>query len=301
MKPTLVILAAGIGNRYGSLKQMEKMGPSGETIIDYSVYDAVRSGFGKIVFVIRNSFAAEFREAFNEQRFNDSVEVRYVFQELDVLPAGVQLPAGRVKPWGTNHAVLTAAKEVQTPFAAINADDFYGKDAFAVMSQHLASVENTSGRYAMVGYALQNTLSEHGAVSRGVCGIDAQGNLSTVVERTHIQREDGGICCIDDTGNAIALAPETIVSMNFWGFTPDYFSHSEKLFAGFFRDEGDLLKAEFFIPKVVNTLIENGEATVKVLRSSARWFGVTYREDKERVIQSLLTLVEAGEYPARLW
>jgi NDP-sugar pyrophosphorylase family protein len=301
MKPTLVILAAGIGKRFGSLKQLEKMGPGGETIIDYSVFDAIRSGFGKVVFVIRNSFAEEFRDTFNERHFNNGIEVRYVFQELDCLPAGFCAPPGRDKPWGTNHAVLAAAPEVQTPFAAINADDFYGKDAFAVMSRHLSSVENMTGRYAMVGYELRNTLSEHGAVSRGVCGIDNEGKLATVVERTHIERGYGHIFCIDEAERKMTLAPETIVSMNFWGFTPDYFAHSEKLFIDFLKTEHDVLKAEFFIPKVVNALVETGEASVTVLRSSAQWFGVTYREDRERVIQSLEALARSGDYPERLW
>jgi len=296
-KPTLLILTAGMGSRYGGLKQIDPVGPNGETIIDYSIYDALRAGFGKLVFVIRHDFEQEFKKIVGA-RFEKRVPVEYVYQELDKLPQGFSVPAGRTKPWGTTHAILQAENVIKEPFAAINADDFYGQQAYQVLAQHLTS---GTADYAMVGFILRNTLSEHGTVARGVSRVDENNYLTSIVEMLKIEPDGNGAKNTGADGTITKLTGDEAVSMNFWGFTPDYFAHSEKLFTDFLRNESDLTKVEFFIPKVVNTLIESGEASVKVLRSSAHWFGVTYREDRERVIQSLQTLVANGEYPERLW
>jgi dTDP-glucose pyrophosphorylase len=298
INPTLVVLAAGMGSRYGSLKQMDGIGPSGEAILDYSVYDAVRAGFSRVVFVIRHDFAQEFKEVFNTTRFGRQIDVDYVYQELDYLPAGIKVPAGRTKPWGTNHAVMMAAKVVDGPFAAINADDFYGADAYRVMARFLRNAG--PGQYAMAGYRLANTLSENGTVSRGECKVDPQGYLTSMVERTSIERKGSEIVyTVDGVDNPIA--PETIVSMNFFGFTPDYFLHSFDYFPEFLREAENNPKAEFFIPTMVNKLINDGTATMKVLKTAAQWFGVTYKEDKPDVQARLGELIAAGEYPEKLW
>ena len=300
VKPTLLVLAAGMGSRYGSLKQMDGVGPNGEAIIDYSVYDAIRAGFGKVVFVIRHSFEADFKEVFNAERFGHKIEVEYVFQELDYLPEGFTLPEGRVKPWGTNHAVMMAAKAINEPFAVINADDFYGRTAYATIGDYLKGLADSEGRYCMVGYQVSKTLSENGTVSRGVCTVDEEGNLRGMVERTQIERVDGTIV-FHDGGADEPLAEDTPVSMNLFGFTPDYFRHSEAYFKEFLPANIDNLKAEFFIPLMVNNVINEGTATMRVLKTTSDWFGVTYKEDKPMLMAKIEELIAAGEYPRNLW
>ena len=300
VKPTLLVLAAGMGSRYGSLKQMDGVGPNGEAIIDYSVYDAVRAGFGKVVFVIRHSFEAEFKEVFNAERFGGKIAVEYVFQELDYLPEGFALPEGRVKPWGTNHAVMMAAGVINEPFAVINADDFYGKEAYATISDYLSQLEGSRQKYCMVGYQVSKTLSENGTVSRGVCTVDEEGNLTGMVERTHIERVNGTIL-FHDGGADEPLEENTPVSMNLFGFTPDYFDYSAEYFKEFLAANIENLKAEFFIPLMVNKLIADKTATMRVLRTTSDWFGVTYKEDKPALMASIERLIEAGTYPRNLW
>lgn len=300
VKPTLLVLAAGMGSRYGSLKQMDGVGPNGEAIIDYSVYDAIQAGFGKVVFVIRHSFADDFKEVFNAERFGHRIEVEYVYQELDYLPEGFSLPEGRVKPWGTNHAVMMAASAIREPFAAINADDFYGRNSYEVISGFLSQLDGKQGEYCMVGYEVSKTLSENGTVSRGVCTVDAAGNLTSMVERTQIERVNGTIL-FHDEGLDEPLAEDTPVSMNFFGFTPDYFRHSEAYFKEFLTDNIANLKSEFYIPRMVNKLISDGSATMRVLSTKADWFGVTYKEDKPELMRKIEELIEAGVYPRNLW
>ncbi|MFI3314343.1 MAG: nucleotidyltransferase [Rikenellaceae bacterium] len=302
MKPTLLILAAGMGSRYGSLKQMDGIGPNKEAILDYSIFDAIRAGFGKVVFVIRHSFEEEFRAIFSKERFGGNIDVDYVFQELDCLPEGFTVPEGREKPWGTNHALLMAATAIDTPFAVINADDFYGADAFKVMGSYLSGLEGAVGKYCMVGYLLKNTMSDFGSVSRGVCTKNSEGNLVDIVERTHIEKDgENGAKFKDDNGEFCPVSTETIVSMNMFGFTTDYFSYGEEIFKTFLTERGSELKSEFFIPLVVNELTSTGKATLKVLESTAEWFGVTYKEDRPFVVEKLNKLIEQGIYPAKLW
>lgn len=300
VKPTLLVLAAGMGSRYGSLKQMDGVGPHDEAIIDYSIYDAIRAGFGKVVFVIRHSFEKEFREIFTAERFGGRIAVEFVFQELEYLPEGCAVPEGRVKPWGTNHAVLMAKEAIREPFAVINADDFYGRDGFRVLAEWLSRAEGEN-RYCMVGYRVGNTLSESGTVSRGICRTDAEGYLTGVTERTDIARVNGEITFTGDDGRPETTPETTPVSMNMWGFTPDYFRYSEELFKTFLAENIDRPKAEFYIPFVVNELIVSGKATVEVLDTTARWFGVTYAEDRQGVVDKIRALVDAGEYPEKLW
>ena len=300
VKPTLLVLAAGMGSRYGSLKQMDGVGPNGEAIIDYSVYDAVRAGFGKVVFVIRHSFEAEFKEVFNAERFGGKIAVEYVFQELDNLPEGFTLPEGRVKPWGTNHAVMMAAKVINEPFAVINADDFYGRQAYATMCDYLTTLVDSRQRYCMVGYQVSKTLSENGTVSRGVCSVDGVGNLTGMVERTQIERVEGTIL-YHDGGADEPLAEDTPVSMNLFGFTPDYFDYSEAYFREFLKANIENLKSEFFIPLMVNKLIGDGTASMRVLRTTSEWFGVTYKEDKPQLMANIERLISEGVYPRNLW
>lgn len=296
MKPTLLVLAAGMGSRYGGLKQLDNVGPNGETIMDYSIRDAIRAGFGKVVFVIRHSFENEFRQIFTPERFGNKIQMEYVFQELDNLPEGFTVPEGREKPWGTNHAILMAKDVIHEPFAIINADDFYGQDAFRVIADHLRTLDNTQGRYCMVGYRLENTLSENGSVSRGVCNIDAAGNLVSMTERTSISRTANGIEYKDSDGSLHPLPADAIVSMNLFGFTPDYFEKSERLFVDFLKTSGHELKSEYYIPFAVNTFINNGTATMQVLTTTAQWFGVTYKEDRPMVVQRLKELHQQGIY-----
>jgi UTP-glucose-1-phosphate uridylyltransferase len=300
IKPTLLVLAAGMGSRYGSLKQIDKLGPSGETIMDYSIYDAIRAGFGKVVFVIRKSIEADFREVFS--KYNGKIEVDFVHQELDIVPAGIQVPAERQKPWGTGHAVLVAASKINTPFAVINADDFYGADAYKVMAQHLISNATADKNcYSMVGYIIENTLSEHGHVSRGVCETDANNTLKSIVERTQIQRIDGKIVFKDSDDSWNPLTGKEYASMNFWGFPQSIFPLLENKFKAFIEANSQNLKSEFYIPFAVDDLIKEGHANVHVLNSSAKWFGVTYKEDKPTTIQRIQELVDAGVYPISLW
>lgn len=303
VKPTLLVLAAGMGSRYGSLKQMDGVGPNGEAIIDYSIYDAIRAGFGKVVFVIRHSFADAFTEVFNAERFGGRIEVEYVYQELDYLPEGFSVPEGREKPWGTNHAVMMAAEAIKEPFAVINADDFYGEDAYKVIGAYLSTLGGSKNDYCMVGYEVNKTLSENGTVSRGVCTLTADGYLESMVERTKIERNAEGTIVFHDLGEDVALEENTPVSMNLFGFTPDYFDYSKQTFIEFLSDPKNIenLKSEFFIPLMVNKLIGSGTAKMKVLSTSAKWFGVTYKEDKPALMAKIEALIADGVYPRNLW
>lgn len=296
MKPTLLVLAAGMGSRYGGLKQMDGVGPNGEIIMDYSIQDAIHAGFGKVVFVIRHSFAEAFKQHINADHFGNRIAVEYVYQELDMLPAGFSVPEGREKPWGTNHAILMAKEAIREPFAVINADDFYGRDAFVVMADYLRGLDGKKGDYCMVGYRLENTLSENGTVSRGVCETDAQGFLIGMTERTSIGRTANGIEYKEADGTMHPLPADATVSMNLFGFTPDYFVESEKLFVDFLKEHGGELKSEYYIPFAVNTFIHSGYATMRVLKTTAQWFGVTYKEDRPMVVDRLKKLHDAGVY-----
>lgn len=298
MKPTLLILAAGLGSRYGGVKQMDKIGPSGESIIDYSVFDAIRAGFGKVVFVVNPNIIDDFKSIY-EPRLTGKIETSYVLQEISNIPAGIEFNPDRVKPWGTAHAVLVAMDVIDGPFAVINADDFYGREAYQVMANFLTTRDNKPGAYSMVGYKLKNTLSDFGSVSRGVCEIE-NGLLTDVVERTNILRKENGIV-FEDQGKEISISNDAIVSMNFWGFSSDFFHQSEVEFRTFILENASQLKAEFYIPFVVNKLIQSKEATVEVLQSDAQWFGITYQEDKPSSIQKVKDLCENGCYPENLW
>ena len=303
MKPTLFLLAAGMGSRYGGLKQLDGLGPNGETIMDYSIYDAIHAGFGKLVFVIRKDFERDFREKIIS-KYEGHIPCELVFQSLDALPQGFACPKGRTKPWGTNHAVLMGAGVIHEPFAVINCDDFYGRDSFQVMGRFLSALpQGSTGTYAMVGFRVGNTLSESGTVSRGICGTDERRTLTSVVERTKIQRMDGEVKYLDDDGQWVATPETTPVSMNFWGFTPDYFSHSEEYFRTFLSDPRNMenLKSEFFIPLMVDKLIKDGTATVEVLDTTSKWFGVTYPEDRPAVVEKIKSLIDSGMYPEHLF
>lgn len=297
MKPTLVVLAAGMGSRYGGLKQIDTLGPSGQAILQYSCFDAARAGFGKVVFVIRRDIEKDFKEVIIS-KVSRSIACEYCFQDKTDLPEGFSLPADREKPWGTAHAVFAARNNVHEPFAVINADDFYGKEAYQTLADYFKTLpEGSQHQYCMVGYPVANTLSEYGTVSRGVCNRDADGNLTTVVERTKIIRENGKIVFIEDDQKT-EIADNTPVSMNFWGFTPDFFGYLGKYFADFLRDNISKPKAEFLIPWVVDQLIKTNTAKTKVLTSNAKWFGVTYKEDRPTVVKKFQELTDAGEYPA---
>ncbi len=301
MKPTLFVLAAGMGSRYGGLKQLDGLGPNGETIMDYSVFDAIRGGFGKIVFVIRKDFEKDFREKILS-KYENHIPVEVVFQSLDKLPAGFTCPEERVKPWGTNHAVLMGKEVIKEPFAVINADDFYGRDSFAVLGKFLNELpQEAKNTYCMVGFRVGNTLSESGTVARGICSTDDNGCLTTVVERTEIMRVNGPVCYKDENAEWVAIDDNTPVSMNMWGFTPDYFNYSEEYFIEFLKANQGNLKAEYFIPLMVNKLITEGTATVKVLDTVSKWFGVTYAADRQGVVDKIQSLIDAGEYPAKLF
>ena len=299
MKPTLFVLAAGMGSRYGGLKQIDGLGPSGETIMDYSVYDALRAGFGKVVFVIRKDFEEAFREVVIS-KYADKVPCEVCFQSVDSVPEGCTFNPERTKPWGTNHAVLMAKDLIKEPFAVINADDFYGRDSFQVLADYLKSVEGTTGKYCMVGYRVANTLSENGSVSRGVCATEENGYLTDVVERTKIEKVGDKIIYTED-GVDTEIAPNSPVSMNMWGFTPEYFEYVEKAFVAFLKTRGQELKSEFYIPTLVNDMIRNGEATCKVLDTTSKWFGVTYSEDRPQVVMKINNLVKEGVYPEKLF
>jgi len=296
-KPTLLVLAAGMGSRYGGLKQIDPVGPADETIIDYSIYDAMRAGFGKLVFVIRKDIEQQFKEIVGA-RFEKRIAVEYVFQELDKLPPGCSLPAGRTKPWGTTHAILMAADTIRAPFAAINADDFYGAEAYRLLAQHLTSGTTD---YAMVGFILRNTLSKFGSVARGVCRVDENNHLKSVVEMMKIEPDGGGAKNTDAAGQITKLTGEEAVSMNFWGFTPALFPQLKTQFEAFLKKSGNELKSECYIPSTVNDLVVVGQAKVKVLRTNDFWFGVTYREDRPQVVESIRQLIAQGKYPEKLW
>ena len=303
MKPTLFLLAAGMGSRYGGLKQLDKLGPNGETIMDYSIYDAINAGFGKLVFVIRKDFEQDFRDIVLK-KYESKIPCELVFQALDALPEGFQCPADRVKPWGTNHAVMMGKDAIKEPFAVLNCDDFYDRDAFKVMGKFLSELpEGSTGKYAMVGFRVGNTLSESGTVSRGVCETNEQKLLTSVVERTKIQRFDGVVKYLDENEEWVAIPDNTPVSMNFWGFTPDYFQHSVEYFKEFLSDPKNMenLKSEFFIPLMVDKLINDGTATCEVLDTTSQWFGVTYPEDRPEVVARFAKLGEDGVYPAKMF
>lgn len=300
MKPTLFVLAAGMGSRYGGLKQLDGLGPHGETIMDYSIYDAIRSGFGKVVFVIRKDIEADFREKILS-KYENKIPVEVVYQNLNDLPCGFECPEGRTKPWGTNHALLMGKNVINEPFAVINSDDFYGRNSFEVIAKELSKSKDVRGDYCMVGFRVGNTMSESGSVARGVCET-TDGYLSTVVERTAISYDENHkIVFTDENGKEQELDPMTPVSMNLWGFTPDYFEYSEKYFVEFLKENINTPKAEFFIPLVVNELITTGEAKVKVLDTDSRWFGVTYAADRQSVVDKFAELHKNGEYPEKMF
>ncbi len=296
-KPTLLVLAAGMGSRYGGLKQIDPVGPSGETIIDYSIFDALRAGFGKLVFVIRKDIEQQFREIVGA-RFEKRIAVEYAYQELDKLPPGYSLPAGRTKPWGTTHAILMAQGVVNEPFAAINADDFYGQQAYQLLAHHL-----TSGTpdYAMVGFILKNTLSAHGSVARGVSRVNADNYLTHIVEMMKIEPDGNGAKDTGADGSITRLSGEEAVSMNFWGFTPALFPQLHVEFEKFLKRAGGEQKSECYIPATIGELVTTGQAKCKVLRTNDSWFGVTYREDRPQVVESIRQLIAQGKYPEKLW
>jgi hypothetical protein len=299
MKPTLVIMAAGMGSRYGGLKQIDPMGPRGETLIEYSVYDAIRAGFGKVVFIIRKEFATAFKEQVGA-KFSDRIEVAYAFQELTDLPAGFSVPEGRVKPWGTGQAILACKDAVDTPFTVQNADDYYGTEAYQVMADELRQLDVQSRDSSLVGFEICNTLSDHGFVSRGICEV-ADGYMTSVVERLKIERNAAGVIQYFEEGVAIDMTGDEICSMNFWGFTPPFFNALEKRFSSFLEAEGSELKSEWLIPYIIDDMIKSGETRIKALSSHDAWFGVTYPADKPVVVAELLAMHEAGKYPANLW
>ncbi len=294
---TLLVLAAGLGSRYGGLKQIDPVGPDGETIMDYSIYDARRAGFNKVVFVIRKEIEQPFRQTIGA-RFEKRIAVEYVFQEIGKLVPGHQVPAGRTKPWGTTHAILMAANTIRQPFAVINSDDFYGAESYRMLAHHLQS---GTPDYAMVGYVLRQTLSEFGAVARGVCQVDADGYLREIVELKGIERDAGHAINTDAEGNVTKLTGDETVSMNMWGFTPHVFRQLDEQFQIFLKLKSADVNAECYIPSTVNDLISSRQARVRVLHSGEPWFGVTYREDRQRAVETIRRLIESGSYPRRLW
>ena len=299
MKPTLVVLAAGMGSRYGGLKQVDPVGPSGEAILDYSVFDAIRGGFGKIVFIIRKDFEAEFKEKVGA-KYAGVIPVDYCYQDRNDLPAPFVLPEGRTKPWGTAHATRAARDVVREPFAVINADDFYGRDAMAKLGSYLSSVDPASLHFAMVGYRLSLTLSENGSVARGVCQVAPDGTLKGVTEMTKLVKAGDFAENREDEANPTKVPLDARVSMNCWGFTPRLFAELEERFVKFLAARGAEMKSEWYIPFVVDELIKEGKADCQVLPTDSRWFGVTYREDKPFVVAEIQKLVDAGDYPANL-
>jgi UTP-glucose-1-phosphate uridylyltransferase len=297
MKPTLVILAAGMASRYGSMKQIQGFGPDGETIMDYSIYDAIRAGFGKVVFIIRKEFAEDFKTIFNP-KLDGRIEHEYVYQELSAFTNGFDIPEDRTKPWGTAHAVLCAKDVVKEPFAVINADDFYGQHAFQVAASFLEH-ECHEKKYAIIGYDLLKTLSDFGTVNRGVCSMDEDGKLAGIRERINISMQNGKIIC-EDGQEPRELPRDTMVSMNFWCFHPSFFNYTLKVFREFLEQHVNNVKSEFFIPVVADKFIHEG-GEVEVLRTTSSWFGVTYKEDAPYVEKSLQSLIRNNEYPERLW
>lgn len=297
MNPTLLVLAAGIGSRYGGLKQLDSVGPNGETIIDYSVYDAIRAGFGKIVFIIRRDIEKDFKDLIGS-KYSGKIKIDYAFQELTSLPDGFSAPANRKKPWGTGHAILMAKDIIHEAFAVINSDDFYGSESFNILAEYFQTIpaDNTTEEYTMVGFKLNNTMSEHGTVARGICAFNDKGHLQTLTETLGIKND--GATVTSDTGQ---LSGDEIVSMNMWGFRPSLFDHLDSQFRTFLTTNADNMKSEFFIPTVINSLINSGQANVRVLSTSSSWFGVTYREDKPRVMKSIQNMIEQDLYPSPLW
>ena len=294
---TLLVLAAGMGSRYGGLKQLDSVGPNGETVIDYSVFDAIRAGFNKVVFIIREDFKEEFKLSIGE-KFQDRIEVEYAFQKLDELPPGYTIPNDRTKPWGTGHAILSAMQTVRDPFAVINADDFYGQLAYQKIYNYLSEtpVDALPANYCMVGYPLKNTLSEHGSVSRGICSVSEDDKLNSVRELTHIVKKHSEIFN-EVNGEKESLTGDEVVSMNMWGFSPQVFIQLERLFSEFLKENLNVLSSEFYIPFAVDNLIQSGTATVEVLETTEKWFGVTYQEDKMQVQKAILSLIQHGDYP----
>ena len=301
MKPTLLILAAGMGSRYGSMKQIEGFGPSGETITDYSIYDAIRAGFGKIIFVISPKMEEEFVSSY-VKKFPASLEVDYVVQGVQTIPEGIEISADRVKPWGTAHAVLMAKSKINEPFAVINADDFYGRTAYSIIADYLINTnEKELSEFCLAGYPINNTLSKYGTVSRGVCQMDENSFLSDIQERTSIERKGEEIIYIDENGNSHPISEDSMVSMNLFGFTPSFFEKMEEHFVEFLKQNVNNLKAEIYLPVVVQRMIDENTARTKVLRTDEQWFGVTYKEDRPHVLQMITELVSQGVYPNNLW
>jgi len=298
-KPTLVVLAAGVGSRYGGLKQLDTFSEQGDTILDFSIYDAIQAGFGKVVFIIRKNIEDDFKAFFNP-KLKGKIEVEYVFQEIEHIPEKYK-DNNRQKPWGTGHALLMAKDAVKGNFAVINADDFYGREAFAGVAEALINTDENSTNFNMMGYVLKNTISEYGFVSRGECMVDENNFLTGITERTHIEKIDGELMFKDENEELKPISEDTVVAMNFFGFTPKYFDVSASMFEEFLKQNYKEPKAEFFIPSVVNTCILNKTATMKVLKSNARWFGVTYKEDKEFVTSEIQKLKTSGVYPIHLW
>jgi UTP-glucose-1-phosphate uridylyltransferase len=301
MQPTLLILAAGMGSRYGSLKQVDRFGPSGETIVEYSIYDAMRAGFGKIVMVVRSEFVDDFREIILKRALKKT-NISFVFQELKNLPKGFELPVERVKPWGTGHAVMMAEEEIDVPFAVINADDYYGAESYRIIYEFLSGKQSGSiEEYCLVDYRLDNTLSESGSVSRGVCKVDNQGLLSDITEHKKICRSGKQITGEAEGKGQVIFTGKEPVSMNLMGFGPSMFGYLKRQFTEFLRENSTNNNAEFYLPFAMNEVIRSGKAHVRVLHTTERWFGVTYREDREMVMNSLKTLVAQGIYPSDLW
>jgi NDP-sugar pyrophosphorylase family protein len=301
MKPTLLILAAGIGSRYGGMKQIDQVGPSGEAIIDYSIHDAIRAGFGKIVFVVRRSIEEEVRDFFGD-KLAGKIEMDFVCQELDMVPPGISYPPEREKPWGTAHAVWVAADTIKEPFLVINADDFYGRVSFMKMVEYLtaeSTVHNT--KYCMIGYHVKHTLSDFGTVSRGLCQADSNSFLQAVVERKEVWKKNGRFYYKNDENKIVPLSGNKLVSMNIWGFTPEIFKHFEKQFIDFIRINAANIKAELYIPTVVNDVVQSGKGSVKILPSTGSWFGITYKEDKPIAVKKIRELIKQGIYPDNLW
>jgi len=300
MKPTLLILAAGMGSRYGGLKQLDGVGPNGETIMDYSIFDAIRSGFGKLVFVIRKDFEDDFRSTVIS-KYKNHIPIDVVFQSLHALPQGFTCPPERIKPWGTNHAIMMGKDVIHEPFAVINADDFYGRSSFETLGKALEVASGKKNEYCMIGFRVGNTMSDSGSVARGVCETSREGFLKTIVERTAIERIAGKIQFTDENGTVCVLEENTPVSMNMWGFTPDYFAYSEVFFKVFLQANGGNPKSEFFIPSMVNELITKNVVQVRVLDTTSKWFGITYAADRRGVVEKIKVLVDAGEYPDELF
>jgi len=300
MKPTLLILAAGMGSRYGGLKQLDPVGPNGEVIMDYSVYDAVKAGFGKVIFVIRHDFENEFINNIGS-KYSGLIDVEYAFQELTDLPEGFSIPEGRVKPWGTSHAILAAKNMINEPFSVINADDFYGREAYMKISGRLSNTLPDTTDWSMVGFELKNTLSEFGGVTRGICKTDQNNLLVSIQEMFEIVQNNDIAASVDINDNKHDLPLDAVASMNFWGFTPVLFKLLSEDFINFLNEKGEEMKSEFLIPTSVDEYISSGKATMEVMSSSSKWFGVTYTDDKPYVEESIKNLTDEGEYPSPLF